>query len=57
MPGFDDIKKMSDKHDDKVDEGLEKAGDAVAQKTGHEEQIDNAVDQAQERTGAEDQAN
>jgi len=55
MPGFDDIKKMADEHDDQVDSGLEKAGDAVGGRLGHEEQIDKAVDSAQERTGSGDE--
>lgn len=51
MPGMDDIKRMADEHDDQVDQGLEKAGNAAGDRFGHEEQIDKAVDQAQERTG------
>jgi antitoxin protein of toxin-antitoxin system len=53
MAGLDDIKKMADDHDDKVDEGLEKAGDKAGAKLGHEDQIDQAVDKAQERTGSD----
>ena len=51
MPGFDDIKKFADEHDEQVDQGLEKAGDAAGDKFGHDEQIDKAVDGAQEHTG------
>ncbi len=51
MPGLDDIEKMANEHDDQVDQGLEKAGDAAGEKFGHEEQIDKAVDAAQDRTG------
>ncbi|WP_375483968.1 antitoxin [uncultured Jatrophihabitans sp.] len=51
MPGMDDLKKMADDHDDQVDKGLEKAGDAAGDKFGHEDQIDKGVDKAQERTG------
>jgi antitoxin protein of toxin-antitoxin system len=51
MPGMDDLKNMADQHDDKVDEGLDKAGDAAGAKFGHEDQIDKATDKAQERTG------
>ena len=54
MPGLDDIKKMADDHDDQVDKGLEKAGDAAGERFGHAEQVDKAVDQAQERTGSGD---
>ncbi len=56
MPGLDDLKKLAEKHDDKVDAALEKAGDAAAKKFGHDEQIDKAVDFAQEHTGPGDQS-
>ena len=58
MGGFmDKAQDMAGQHDDKVDQGLEKAGDAADQKTGggHSEQIDRGVDFAQERTGQGDQ--
>ncbi len=55
MPGFDDIKKLADEHDDQVDQGLQKAGDAAESKFGHGDQIDTAVDKAQESTGSGDQ--
>jgi len=48
---MDDMKKMADEHDDQVDQGLEKAGDAAGDRFGHEEQIDKGVDKAQDRTG------
>jgi hypothetical protein len=51
MPGLDDLKRLADQHDDKVDAALEKAGDAAGEKFGHDEQIDKAVDFAQEKTG------
>jgi hypothetical protein len=54
MGGFlDKAKDMADQHDDKVDQGLDKAGDFVDQKTGgkYDQQIDKGVDQAQQRTG------
>jgi hypothetical protein len=54
MPGMDDIKRMADEHDDKVDAGLEKAGDKAGERFGHEEQIDRGVDEAQKRTGEGD---
>ena len=54
MPGFDDMKKFADEHDDKVDEGLEKAGDAAGDKFGHEAQVDKGVDWAQQHTGSGD---
>ena len=58
MGGFlDKARDAADQHDDKVDQGLEKAGDFADQKTGggHSEQVDRAVDQAQQRTGQGDQ--
>ncbi len=55
MPGFDDLKRLADKHDDKVDAGLEKAGDMAGKKLGHDKQIDKGVDWAQEHTGSGDQ--
>ncbi len=54
MPDFDDIKKLAEEHDDKIDEGLGKAGDAAGAKFGHEEQIEKGVDWAQQHTGAGD---
>lgn len=51
MPGMDDIKKFADEHDEQVDQGLEKAGDTLGAKFGHEDQIDKGVDWAQEHTG------
>ena len=58
MGGFlDKAQDMADQHDDKVDQGLERAGDEVDERTGggHSERIDQAVDQAQQRTGDGDQ--
>jgi hypothetical protein len=53
---MDEAKNFADQHDEQVDQGLEKAGDAVDQRTGgeHSEQIDRGVDLAQERTGEGD---
>ena len=58
MGGFmDKAQDMAEQHDDKVDQGLERAGDVADQKTGggHSGQIDRGVDMAQERTGQGDQ--
>jgi hypothetical protein len=54
---MDKAEDMAEQHDDKVDQGLERAGDFADQKTGggHSEQIDRGVDAAQERTGQGDQ--
>jgi MT0933-like antitoxin protein len=56
MSFMDKAKDMADKHDDKVDQGIEKAGDQVDQRTDnkHSSQVDKGVDQAQQRTGAGD---
>ena len=58
MSGFmDKAQDMAEQHDDKVDQGLEKAGDVADQKTGgkYDQQIDKGVDAAQQRTGDGDQ--
>ena len=58
MGGFmDKAKDFADQHDEQVDQGLEKAGDQVDQRTGggHSEQIDKAVNEGQERTGSGDE--
>ena len=56
MSFLDKAKEMLDKHDDKVDQALEKIGDQVDKRTGHKytSQIDKGVDEAQKRTGAGD---
>jgi hypothetical protein len=58
MSFIDKVRDLADKHDDKVDQALEKLGDEVDKRTGHKysEQIDKAVDVAQERTGDGDTA-
>jgi hypothetical protein len=49
-------KEFADKHDKQVDQGLEKLGDLIDDKTGnkHSDKIDRAVDEAQKRTGEGD---
>jgi MT0933-like antitoxin protein len=53
---LDRASDLADKHDDKVDQSLERAGDEIDERTGskHSEHIDKAVDTAQERTGGGD---
>jgi hypothetical protein len=52
MVDFGDIKDAADEHDDQIDQGLDKAGDAAKDRVGgHDDQIDDAVDKAQEKTG------
>jgi hypothetical protein len=55
--GFaDKAKDFADKHDEQVDQGIEKAGDQVDQRTGdkYSSQVDKGVDTAQQRTGSGD---
>ncbi|GAA3396164.1 antitoxin [Cryptosporangium minutisporangium] len=56
MSFMDKAKDLADKHDKQVDQGLEKGGDLVDDRTGqkHSSQIDKGVDLAQERTGGGD---
>jgi len=56
MSFLDKAKDFVAKHDDKVDEALEKVGDAVDKRTDHKytSQIDKGVDEAQKRTGEGD---
>jgi hypothetical protein len=56
MSFLDKAKDFADKHDEQVDEGIEKAGDQADQRTGdkYSSQIDKGVNQAQEHTGAGD---
>jgi hypothetical protein len=55
MGFLDKAKEMLGKHDDKVDQGLDKAGEGAKERyTGHDEQIDTAVEQGKQRTGAGD---
>ena len=58
MGGFmDKARDLADEHDDKVDEGLERAGEFADERTGdrYSEQIDRGVDFGQEHTGEGDQ--
>ena len=53
MSFLDKAKEFADKHDDKVDQVLEKAGEAIDKRTDHKytSKIDRGVDEAQKRTG------
>ncbi|MEV4535893.1 antitoxin [Asanoa sp. NPDC049518] len=53
---MDRIKDMMGKHDDKVDKGLDKAGDKMDDRTGgkYNDKIDKGVDEAQRRTSGGD---
>jgi hypothetical protein len=56
MSFLDKAKDFADDHDEQVDQGLDRAGDQIDERTGNKysSQIDKGVDQAQERTGAGD---
>lgn len=56
MGFMDKAKDFADKHDEQVDQGLDKAGDQIDDRTGNKysSQIDKGVDQAQARTGEGD---
>jgi hypothetical protein len=56
MGFLDKAKEFADKHDEQVDQGLEKAGEQIDQRTGNKysDHIDKGVDQAQQRTGTGD---
>ena len=48
-------KALADQHDEQVDQGLDRAGDAAKDRfAGHDSQIDSAVDRAQQYTGEGD---
>ena len=54
--GFGDFvnkaKELADQHDDKVDQGLEQAGELAKKRlAGHESQVDGLVEKAQAYTG------
>ncbi|XVU24622.1 antitoxin [Actinoplanes sp. CA-054009] len=53
MSFMDKAKDFLDKHDEQVDQALEKIGDEVDKRTGHKysSHIDKGVDEAQKRTG------
>jgi flagellar hook-associated protein FlgK len=53
MSFLDKAKDLIDKHDDKVDQALEKIGEVVDKRTDgkYTKQIGRGVDEAQKRTG------
>jgi hypothetical protein len=53
MSFLDKAKDFLDKHDEQVDQALEKIGDEADKRTGHKYtgHIDRGVDEAQKRTG------
>lgn len=56
--GFaDKAKDLAEQHPDQVDQGIDKVGDAVDERTGgqHAEQVDKAQDAVRDRIGGGDQ--
>jgi hypothetical protein len=56
MGFMDKAKDFAGDHDEQVDEGVEKAGEQIDDRTGgkYESQVDKGVNEAQERTGTGD---
>jgi hypothetical protein len=55
MGFMDKAKDLLAQHDDKVDQALDKVGEAAKERfAGHDEQIDKVVNLAQQHTGAGD---
>jgi len=54
MGFLDKAKDLLGQHDDKVDQAINKAGDAATEKFGHGDQVDKATEFARERTGEGD---
>lgn len=56
---MDKAKDFADQHDKQVDEGLQKAGEQVDQRTGdkYDKEVEKGVDFAQQHTGQGDQDN
>ena len=56
MGFLDKAKDLAGKHDDKVDQGIARAGDEVDKRVDdqHDDKIQKGVDAAQQRTGAGD---
>ena len=49
------VKNFGDQHDEQVDQGLERLGDAASERlSGHEGQVDALVDKGQQATGEGD---
>ena len=55
MPSFEDIKGKLAGHEDKVEQGVDKAADVVKGKLGHDEQVDKGADAAKNALGSTDQ--
>ena len=53
---FDKVRSTLDEHDEKVDQGIQRDGDTVDERTGgkHSEYVDKGVDAAQQHTGQGD---
>lgn len=52
--GFKDkLMNLGKEHSDKVDQGMDKAGDMAKEKFGHEEQVDQAVEKGKGFVGGD----
>ena len=52
--GFKDkLMNLGKEHSDKVDQGMDKAGDMAKDKFGHEEQVDQAVEKGKDYVGGD----
>ncbi|SHK57448.1 MT0933-like antitoxin protein [Pseudonocardia thermophila] len=51
---LDKAKALLGQHDDKVDQGIDKLGDAAGRRFGHEEQIDQGAEHLKRMTGEGD---
>jgi hypothetical protein len=54
MGFLDKAKELLDQHDDKVDQAINKAGDAAKDKFGQDGMVDKATEFARDRTGEGD---
>ncbi|HEX5118463.1 MAG TPA: antitoxin [Pseudonocardiaceae bacterium] len=54
---MDKLKDLAGKHRDQVSQGLDKAGEFIDEKTGHQhsDQIDKGREEVEKRLGADDQ--
>ncbi|RRO15119.1 antitoxin [Saccharopolyspora rhizosphaerae] len=57
--GFGDFKDklqgLSEEHGDKVEQGMDKAGDKAKEKYGHDEQVDQAVEKGKDYVGGDEE--
>lgn len=55
---FDDLKNKAqdlvEKHGDKIEQGVEKAGELAKERFGHEEQVDKVVDKVRDHVSRDE---